>query len=601
MPRTHTKSSTTRVSIPKTPPQWNLTDLLSHPQKDFNRILATLNKQLTRLEASRKTLTSSISSKKFLACLKVLDSITTDTSRLYAFAQLWFAQNTTNQSARAFESQVQERLAAIGNRLLFFDLWWQSLDKQAVQRLQKHSGDYHYHLDTIWRLKDHTLSEPEERILNLKNNTGRNALDSIYNIHTNGFTYNLRLKNKTSKVSREELSAHFRNSSARTRQEAYTELYRVYEGNRDILGEIYKSLVLDWKIEGIDLRKYSSPISVRNVANDIPDQAVSALLKTCRKNAGIFQEYFRLKARICGIKPFSRFHLYAPTKLPSSKFPFPQAVKTVLESYDQFSPTLGNHARRVFQDNHIDAKVRPGKMGGAFCYSVTPTLTPYVLLNYTGETRDVATLAHELGHAVHAMMAQDHTVFTFHSTLPLAETASVFGEQLLSDALLQQESRPLVRQSLLMAQLDDIYATVLRQAYFVEFENQAHAMIAKGATVNDLASTYLGLLREQFGRAVQVPEMFQWEWLSIPHIYRSPFYCYAYSFGNLLVLALFQQYKKRGTPFIPQYLNLLATGGSEAPEAMLKKVGVNIRSERFWQAGFNRIHTMVENLEKTIR
>ena len=210
MPRTHTQSSTTRVSIPKAPPQWNLTDLLSHPQKDFKRILSTLNKQLTRLEASRKTLTASISSKKFLECLTVLDSITTDTSRLYAFAQLWFAQNTTNQSARAFESQVQERLAAIGNRLLFFDLWWQSLDKQTVQRLQKHSGDYHYHLDTIWRLKDHTLSEPEERILNLKNNTGRNALDSIYNIHTNGFTLDrksTRLNSSHTDISRMPSSA----------------------------------------------------------------------------------------------------------------------------------------------------------------------------------------------------------------------------------------------------------------------------------------------------------------------------------------------------------------------------------------------------------
>ena len=223
-----------------------------------------------------------------------------------------------------------------------------------------------------------------------------------------------------------------------------------------------------------------------------------------------------------------------------------------------------------------------------------------MLLNYTGDARDVATLAHELGHAVHGMMAQHHSVFTFHSTLPLAETASVFGEQLLSQALLQEVSNPRMKQRLLLGQLDDLYATILRQAYFVEFENQAHEHIAQGVTVNALAHTYLGLLKEQFGRAVTVPDEFQWEWNTIPHIYRSPFYCYAYSFGNLLVLALYQRYQDEGQAFIPKYLDLLSGGGSKSPQDLLKPLGVDMYAEKFWQSGFDRIETMVGELEKTL-
>jgi oligoendopeptidase F len=271
----------------------------------------------------------------------------------------------------------------------------------------------------------------------------------------------------------------------------------------------------------------------------------------------------------------------------------------VLDAYRGFSPALADLVQRVIDERHLDARMRPGKLSGAYCYSVVPGLTPYVLLNYTGEARDVATLAHELGHAVHGMLAADHSVFTFHATLPLAETASVFGERILSDALMAQETRKSVKQGLLISQLDDIYATVVRQAYFVLFEKVAHDMIARGATARDLSAAYLDTLRQQFGKAVPVPDEFRWEWLSIPHIFGSPFYCYAYSFGNLLVLALYQQYRRQGRAFVPKYLDLLATGGSKSPEAILAQVGVDIRSAAFWQAGFDTISEMVSELEQT--
>ena len=581
-------------------PLWNLKDLLARPEADFKDLCQQLEKQVSEFEALRPRLEPALTIEIFSNTLHLAENTAAVSSKLSAYAFLWFAENTKHQQARAFSDQVKERITGFANRVLFFDLWWQHLDDTNAARLLLASGDYRYHLESLRRLKDHALSEPEERIINLKNSTGCRAIDNLYDVLTNGFSFRLKTNGKTHTLTREELSSHFRSPSAKIRKAAYQELYRVYSANRDVIGEIYKTLLSDWKNEGLVLRHYRSSIGVRNLSNDIPDEAVQALLSVCQTNAPVFQEYFRIKARLCRIKPMMRYHLYAPARVPSIHYPYQQAAQLVLDAYRQFSPTLADSATKVFADRHIDARLAPGKMGGAFCYSVLPKLTPYVLINYTGEARDVATLAHELGHAVHGMMAKDHSVFTFHSTLPLAETASVFGEQLLSEALLNQESNRRIKQSLLLAQLDDLYATILRQAYFVEFENHAHDMVANGATVDQLADRYLGLLRQQFGKAVTVTDEFKWEWLTIPHIFGSPFYCYAYSFGNLLVLALYHKYKEQGSSFVPRYLELLATGGSKSPEAMLTPLGIDIRSESFWQAGFDRISEMVKNLERTL-
>jgi oligoendopeptidase F len=379
---------------------------------------------------------------------------------------------------------------------------------------------------------------------------------------------------------------------------AYQSLFQVYGAQRDMLGDLYKHLAQDWGNEGLQLRHYSSPIAVRNMANDLPEKAVDALLATCRKNVGLFQQYFLLKRRILKLKTFQRYDLYAPYGAKTHRYTFSRAEGMVMEAYQNFSPRLADLASRVIRENHLDAAIRPGKMGGAFCYSVRPKQTPYVLVNFTGEARDVSTLAHELGHAVHAMLAENHSALTFHSALPLAETASIFGEQLLSDSLLSEERDKKVKVSLLLGQLDDAYATIMRQAFFVQFELEAHRMVAKGVTSDELAEAYLTLLREQFGKAVKVGEEFRWEWLAIPHIFASPFYCYSYSFGNLLVLSLFQQYKKEGKAFIPKYLELLEGGGSASPQALLRPLHVDVSSRKFWQGGFTRIQTLVNQLEQ---
>ncbi|HSA60877.1 MAG TPA: M3 family oligoendopeptidase [Nitrospiraceae bacterium] len=595
-----TVSNPRRPARQSFPDHWDLTHLVEDPVRRLDALLADLDAKVVQIEAARPQLTPSMSGGQLQALLKLSEAIAQGSSRLGAYAYLWFSEDTKNAEARSFKTRVEERLTSLNNRLLFFELWWQSVDEMNAARLMADAGDLRYHLETIRRFQPHTLSEPEEKIINLKNVTGRSAVHTLYDVVTNGLTFTLTVGGKKKVTNREGLMAYVRNQKASVRQAAYQELYRVFSGHRDLIGEIYKTLVNDWKSENLGLRHFSSPIAPRNLGNDVPDQAVDLLLSTCAKNADIFQTYFQLKAKICKIAPMTRYHLYAPHRTEAKKYRYSDAVAMVLEAYRGFSPRLADLAEQVFRDRHIDGPTRPGKLGGAYCYSVVPGLTPYVMLNYTGEARDIATMAHELGHAVHGMMARDHSVFTFHSTLPLAETASVFGERILSDALMSQERNKAVQQGLLLTQLDDIYATVLRQAYFVRFEKLAHQMVAEGATGDQLAEAYLGELKQQFGKAVKVPGEFQWEWLTIPHLFASPFYCYAYSFGNLLVLALYRMYKEQGAAFVPKYLDLLTTGGSQAPRNILGGVGVDMTSEAFWQSGFDTIRDMVAQLETTL-
>jgi oligoendopeptidase F len=579
---------------------WDLSHLSEDPVQRFETLLGEIESKVAQFEAARAQLSPTMAASIFHPLLALSEDIAAASSRISAYAYLWFSENTKHLAARSFKTKVEERLTALQNRLVFFDLWWQGVDGENARRLMAGTGTLRYHLETIRRFQPHTLSEPEEKIINIKNVTGRSAVHSLYDVVTNSFTFTLTVKGKRKTMTREELTSYLRHAQGRMREAAYRELYRVYADQHDLLGEIYKTLVNDWKAENLQLRRFTSPIATRNLGNDIPDDAVVSLLKVCQKNVGLFQNYFRIKARLCKITPMNRYHIYAPHRTEQKSYRYQDAIRMVLDAYRGFSPQLAELAERVVRERHIDARTRPAKIGGAYCYSVVPGMTPYVLLNFTGEARDIATMAHELGHAVHGMLAARHSMFTFHSTLPLAETASVFGERILSDALMNQERDKKVRQGLLLSQLDDIYATVLRQAYFVQFENQAHEMIAQGATVKDLAKTYLAQVRQQFGKGVRVPDEFQWEWLTIPHIFASPFYCYAYSFGNLLVLALYRMYQKEGPAFVPKYLDLLSTGGSEAPETILAKVGVNMASEDFWQSGFDTIREMVDQLEHTL-
>jgi oligoendopeptidase F len=577
---------------------WILDELLpAREGPDFDAFLAELESEVASFEANRDQLSPDISVEDFLALIRQYEAIQHRLRRLGYSGGLWFSEDTQSQAALGFMGRMETLSTDIQNRMLFFTLWWKSLDDEPALRLMKDSGDYYYFLESLRRFKPHTLTESEEQIINLKDVNGPSALIKLYTMITNRFAFELEVDGEKKELTRGELSTYVHDPAPEMRAAAYQELYRVYSDQGSVLSQIYSHVARDWQSENVNLRGYASPISVRNLTNDIPDPVTQTLLEACRKNMTIFHRYFRWKAQTLGVDRLRRYDVYAPVSTAEKKFPFTDAADLVLDNFHNFSPTLADHARRVFAENHLDAEIRPGKRSGAFCAGALPGMTPWVLTNYNGKIDDVLTLAHELGHAVHALMAQDHSVFTFHSSLPLAETASVFSEILLADRWLDEEPPPEVQRDLLVTILDDAYATIARQAYFVLFEIEAHQRVLEGATTDELCQLYLDNLHDQFGDAVDISDDFRWEWIAIPHIYHTPFYCYAYSFGHLLVLALYNQFKEEGASFVPRFLRILAYGGSESPEHITREAGFDIGSIEFWQSGFDVLDDMLKELE----
>lgn len=578
--------------------RWELKDLFADTSgAELETIFAHLQEEVAAFERVRPELRPDLPVETFLEYVRRLEKINDQAHRLYSYATLWFSEDTQNQAAQVLVARVEQFVTELSNRLLFFSLWWKELPDEAAGQLMAQAGDYRYWLEEMRHFKKYTLSEPEEKIINIKNVTGSNALNLLYDSITNRYTFKLTVDGQERELTRGELMTFVRHHDPGLRAAAYQELYRVYGNDGPILGQIYQTLVRDWRNEQIGLRGFSSPIAARNLSNDVPDEVVDTLLQVCRQNIAVFQRYFRLKARWLGMERLRRYDIYAPVTKAEKHYPFDQAVEMVLDSFASFDPQLADLALRVFTEQHLDSEVRKGKRSGAFCLTAVPQLTPWVLLNYQGKAEDVATMAHELGHAIHSMLAAHHSLFTQHASLPLAETASTFGEMMLVERLLAQEQDEAVRRDLLFRQVDDAYATILRQAFFALFELQAHERIPQGAAVDELAQDYLENLRQQFGDAVELSDEFRWEWVSIPHIYNTPFYVYAYSFGQLLVLALYQQYKREGESFKPRYLKLLATGGSEAPMTILSQAGFDVRQAAFWQGGFDVIQDLVAQLE----
>ncbi|HEX7567862.1 MAG TPA: M3 family oligoendopeptidase [Anaerolineaceae bacterium] len=583
---------------PFTQARWSLADLFpSAGGPEIESAFTNLTAMVADFEKIRPQLAPDISQQDFLDCIHKLEAITLLATRLGYFPSLWFAEDTQNQASQSLMARIEQFTTELSNRLLFFTLWWKDLPDETAQRLMASSGDYRYWLEAIRLFKPHTLSEPEEKIINIKDITGANALTTLYDTITNRYTFKITLDGEVKELTRDAIMSFARQADPDLRSRAYQELYRVYAADGPILGQIYQVLVRDWRNEQVTLRKYTSPISARNLGNDIPDEVVDTLLEVARKNAPVFQRFFRLKARLLGVERLRRYDVYAPVVNSARTYPFDDAAHMVLDSFYQFAPRFSELARRVFKDNHLDSEVRKGKMGGAFCATTGPNLTPWVLVNFQGKASDVATLAHELGHAIHSMLAEHHSVFTQHACLPLAETASTFAEMTLVDRLLSEETDEAVRRDLLFRQIDDAYSTIERQAFFALFEKQAHEMIAQDASVDELSEAYLKILQEQFGDAVEIADEFKWEWVSIPHIFRTPFYVYAYSFGQLLVLSLYKQFKAEGESFKPRYLKLLSTGGAEAPMKVLAEASIDARQASFWQGGFDVIAGLVNQLE----
>jgi oligoendopeptidase F len=578
---------------------WNLSELAKNPKSvAFQKQIQELEKQAIKFEKIKSKLKPKITSKEFKDILQQVEKISENMSKIGGYASLSYSSDTQSDEATSLMTKMSKLGSEISNKILFFDLWWKTqVDEKNAKRLMENTGELKEYLAHKRLFAKYALSEPEERIINTLDVTGISALVKLYDKITNAFEYQMKIGNKNKTMTREELTNFVRSTTPKIRETAYKTILTKYTDNKGVIGEIYQNIVLNWRDEGIEIRGYDSPISMRNIGNDVDDKTIESLLSICKKNSPVFQKFFAQKAKMLKMKKLGRYDIYAPAaaNIKEKNYTYNKSVKLVFESLGKFSGVLEEYARKVFNENHIDSAIRQGKRDGAFCSTLTPKITPFVLVNFTGKSRDVFTLAHELGHAVHSQAAQNKSILVQDAPLPLAETASTFSELLLYDNLSDKISDN-EKKIMLSEKIDDLYATILRQSFFTIFEVDAHKQIGDGTTINEISKTYLQNLKEQFGNSVNITDDFAIEWSCIPHFYHTPFYCYAYSFGNLLALSLFQRYKKEGKDFVPSYINILAAGGSQKPEKLLSEYGFDIRSPKFWQEGFDYIKEQVKTL-----
>ncbi len=569
--------------------------------KNFDTWIKEINSKVEQFKKYRTILNDKITPQKVLEIIKADEEISTNIGRVNAYYSLKFCANTKDPDALSKTGLLSNIVADISNNMMFFGLWFMHLEDNTANKLlaSKELKPYKYHLENIRRDKPYTKSEEIEQIIHLKDITGGDASAEIYSIITNNYTFEW----FTKKISKEEILKHVHGEDPKLREKAYNLVLEKYKEDSLVLSQIYKNIVTDWCTDGIKIRKHVSSINIRNNSYDVSDKSVDTLLNSVRKNAKIFHEYFKLKHELNkknGQKyPFSRYHLYAPFITKNKKsYEYNECKKYVLETYNKFDKRFYDAAVKIFADKHVHSHPTASKRGGAFCMDVTRELSPYIMLNHTDTLRDMFTMMHELGHGIHDIFAsKNQTEIEKHASLTICETASVFSEMMLAERISKESINTEEKKQILLELLDNQFATILRQAYFVIFEKYAHEEILKGATKETLDEKYYSLLKEQFGD-MQIPEVFKHEWNYIPHIHESPFYCYSYAWGNLFVLSLYDMYKKEGKSFIEKYIELLSAGGSDSPANLMKKLGVNPEDEGFWQRGFNIIREEVEELKK---
>jgi len=367
-----------------------------------------------------------------------------------------------------------------------------------------------------------------------------------------------------------------------------------------VLTSVFNNILLDHKID-CELRYYDDVVMPTHLANEIAPQTVEAMMQTVERHYPLAQEYFRLKARLLGVEKLKNTDLYAPIEAAAEKIPFAQAQELILTAFGRFSEQFAAIAFDFFSKRWIDAEVRGGKRGGAFCAALSPRHHPYVLCSYNGTGRDVSTVAHELGHGIHYSLARRQNLFNYDAPLVLAETASVFAEIVLTRHLLSQTQSPAARRALLCDLLEEIYGTVFRQTALTRFEMAAHQRRrASQLTAEDIGALWLQEQEKLFGSSVELIPAYRWGWTYISHFIHSRFYCYSYSFGELLTLALFQRYLDEGDAFVPGYMALLESGGSQRPEHALAQFGVDINQPEFWDRGFRVIEGFLTDLRQTL-
>lgn len=574
---------------------WDLSDLFdSHTA--LEAALKQADADAQAFAESYKNKVATLSADGMLRALQAFEALHDTLGRAYTYVYLYWSTDTNNAERGALLQKVRESYTQISQQLLFFELEWVHVDNdEAEVLLNAPTLAAHKHYLELQRLsKEHRLTEPEEKILSEKSITGRGAWNRFFD-ETLGAT---RFSLEKEMLTQQQILAKLYEPDRSLRKRAALAFTEGLHGKQRELTFIFNTILAD-KYANDRLRSYPHWIASRNEDNEVDDATVEALVTSVTSRYDLPARFYRLKAKLLGLEEMMDFDRYAPVGEADTAYGWNEARSLVTASYAEFHPVLGDIVTQFFEKNWIDAALAPGKRGGAFSHGAVPSVHPYILMNYTGKIRDVQTLAHELGHGVHQYLSRKQGVLQAHTPLTTAETASVFGEMLVFQRLMQAETNPKNKLAMLVGKIDDTIATVFRQVAMNRFEDKIHTVRREQGelTADQYGDLWLETQEAMFQGSVTLGAHYKHWWSYIPHFLHTPGYVYAYAFGELLVLALYARYLEVGPSFSEQYVGLLEAGGSDWPHVLIGKLGIDLTDLTFWHQGLNAIDALILEAE----
>ena len=581
--------------------KWDLSDLYKGPEDPvlFEDLQESGQeaKEFQKLYQEREA--GALSASEFLQALKKYESILEAGIKPFLYASLLFAENTGDPRYKALMERTKEKWNELETQLLFFRLAIIGLPEERLISFLQYEPikAYAHALQYLRRFRDFTRSQKEEEIIHRKNLTGRLAFTTLFDEFTGSFVFRLLVDGEEKGLTGSEMLAKLYSPDRELRERALRTFLQHYERNRLVFTSIFNALLLDSRVED-DLRGYSSPMQRTHLENEIRSETVERMMQITAGHYSLARDYFHLKARLLALPKLKNTDLYAPYPGGGKELLFQETQSLLVDSFGQFHPLFGEIAQEFFKKHWMDTEVRTGKYGGAFCSGLTPSLHPYLLINFSGNFRDALTLAHEMGHAIHFYLARKQTLLNFDPPLPLAETASVFGEMIMIHALVEKEQEVKMRQALLGAEIEDIIATIFRQDVLTRFEREAHERRRDHfLTGEEIGEVWWQANLRLFEESVEMIPEYRWGWSYISHFIHSRFYCYSYIFGELVALSLFQKYREEKDSFLPALIRLLESGSSRSLDDLLFQVGLDIHHDDFWENGFKVLRGLIEELK----
>ncbi|MDG4720058.1 MULTISPECIES: M3 family oligoendopeptidase [Thalassospira] len=587
-------------AINKNLPTWDLTDLYNDPKDPaIRRDLDDAKARSQAFQQSNQGKLNDLSGAELAAAIAEYEAISEICGKIGSFAQLLYAGDSADPAIGQFYQSVQEEMTAISSLSLFFGLEINRIEDDALDAKYAESEElrrYRPWLSENRAFRPHQLSDEVEQVLHERRVAGSSAWVRLFD----QTMADLRFPIDGNDLTMSDVSNMLSSTKVEDRKKAAKSIGDILGKNIKLLAHITNTLAKDKEIDD-RLRKFATPVSSRNLSNQVEDDVVDAL-NTAVKNshADLSHRYYRLKAKWFGVDQLDYWDRNAPLPDDDDRLiDWDTARSTVLKAYGEFSPELAAVGQKFFDNPWIDVPPRAGKSSGAFAHPTVPSAHPYLLLNYHGKTRDVMTLAHELGHGVHQVLAGEHGYFLSDTPLTLAETASVFGEMLTFQSMLRSESNPKMKRIMLASKVEDMLNTVVRQIAFFEFEKRVHDKRREGElTVDEICDIWLSVQHESLGDAIRYEDEYKYYWSYIPHFIHSPFYVYAYAFGDCLVNSLYDVYENAEDGFQQKYLDMLKAGGTKHHKELLAPFGLDATDPAFWQRGLNMLKRMIDELEE---